>query len=109
VAAAFVFLVFTVFGQGRPWRLLAFVGVISYSIYLMHAYVMSLTLYFFGTGRGLAQWLVFVVGVVAGSILVSWITYVVVEKPAIALGRRFRSRSSPSMPADQRLVGRAAE
>jgi peptidoglycan/LPS O-acetylase OafA/YrhL len=91
VAAALVFLAFALFGEGRPWRALAFVGVISYSIYLMHAYVMSLALYFVGTGAGPAQWLVFVVGVVAASILVSWISYVLVEKPTISFGRRYRS------------------
>jgi len=91
VSAALVFLLFAVFGEGRPWRALAFVGVISYSIYLMHAYVMSLAIYFLGTGSSPSQWLLFIVGVTAASIIVSWISYTLVEKPTISLGRRYRS------------------
>jgi peptidoglycan/LPS O-acetylase OafA/YrhL len=105
VAAATVFLAFAISGEGRRWRILAFVGVISYSIYLMHAYVMSLALYFIGTGSTPAQWLPFVLGVVLASILVSSVTYTLLEKPAIAFGRRFRSGSTRSMIADPRLLG----
>jgi peptidoglycan/LPS O-acetylase OafA/YrhL len=92
VVAGLVFLGFASFGDRLASRILSFIGRISYSVYLMQVYVLTITLYYFGAGSTLPQWLLFAVGVVAATVLLSWGTYALVEKPAIAFGRRFRSR-----------------
>ena len=99
IAAGFVFLIFACFGDRLSWRSLAFVGTISYSVYLMQVYVLSVTLHLFGAGNNLLQWLLFMVGVLVATILISWVSFTVVEKPAIAFGRRFRSQGAPAAAA----------
>jgi peptidoglycan/LPS O-acetylase OafA/YrhL len=42
------------------------------------------------------------------SILVSWLTYSVVEKPLISYGHRFRSRSRPAVALEPSLGGQGA-
>jgi peptidoglycan/LPS O-acetylase OafA/YrhL len=92
VCAAVVFIIFAVFGERMSWRPMAFVGVISYSVYLMSPFVIVLINQLFWVGDGPVGWGAFAAVVLALSILVSWVTYTLVEKPSIAFGQRFRSK-----------------
>ena len=109
IVACLMFMLFAAYGERMAWRFMSFVGLISYSIYLMGAYTMVFIMYFFGAGRTPLEWLLFTVGVLAASILVSWLTYLVVEKPFIALGRRFRSQSPGAPALRPSLSGQGAE
>jgi peptidoglycan/LPS O-acetylase OafA/YrhL len=91
VCAALVFIAFAAFGERMAWRPIAFVGVISYSVYLMSPFAMVWVHHYAWVGDEPLGWLVFVAEVVASSIFVSWMTYSLVEKPAIAFGRKLRS------------------
>ena len=91
VCAALVFIVFAAFGEKMAWRSMAFVGVISYSVYLMSPFAIVWIHHFAGVGEGPAGWLLFVAAIVALSILVSWLTYAFIEKPCISFGHKFRS------------------
>ncbi|MBR0705357.1 acyltransferase family protein [Bradyrhizobium liaoningense] len=96
VSAAVVFIVFAAFGERMAWRPLAFVGLISYSVYLMSPFAMVWIHHYAWPGDGPLAWLVFVAEVVTSSIFVSWMTYSLVEKPWISFARRLRSdRSTP--------------
>jgi peptidoglycan/LPS O-acetylase OafA/YrhL len=108
IAAAAMFLLFAAFGERMAWRFMSFVGMISYSVYLMGSYAMVLIIHFFGVGQNPVEWLIFVAGVLAASILVSWPTFIFVEKPFISLGHRFRSRSRPLPALDPSLRGQGA-
>ncbi|UWU81202.1 acyltransferase [Bradyrhizobium huanghuaihaiense] len=94
VSAAVVFIVFAAFGERMAWRPLAFVGLISYSVYLMSPFAMVWVHHYAWPGDGPLAWLVFVAEVVMSSILVSWMTYSLVEKPWISFARRLRSGHS---------------
>lgn len=109
VSAAVVFIAFAAFGERMSWRFMAFVGVISYSVYLMAPFVIVLVFHFFGAGRTPAQWLLFVASVMAGSVLLSWLTHVAVEKPFISLGHKIRTRSRRAVALDPSLRGQGAE
>ncbi|PJG55668.1 acyltransferase [Bradyrhizobium forestalis] len=91
VCAALVFIAFAVFGERMAWRPMAFVGVISYSVYLMSPFVIVAIHRLFWVGDGPLGWSIFMVVILALSILVSWMTYAFVEKPCISFGQRFRS------------------
>ncbi|WP_448041567.1 acyltransferase family protein [Bradyrhizobium liaoningense] len=91
ICAALVFIAFAVFGERMAWRPMAFVGVISYSVYLMSPFVIVVIHRLFWFGDGPLGWSIFMVAILALSILVSWMTYTFVEKPCISFGQRFRS------------------
>ena len=91
VGAALVFILFAAFGERLAWRPIAFVGVISYSVYLMSPFAMVWVHHYVWLGNGPLPWIAFVAAVVAASIFVSWLSYSFVEKPWIAFGRRLRS------------------
>lgn len=109
VGAALVFVAFCAVCEAVNWRAWAFVGRISYSIYLMHAYVLTTIVYFFGAGATPLQWLIFSVAVIGLSILLSWLTFEAVEKPMVAFGHKFRSRSRSRVPVEPPLQRSAAE
>ena len=110
ILAAFVFIAFAAVGEKAAWRFMSFVGTISFSIYLMGSFAMIVVFYFFGAGNGPLQWLLFMVAVVAASILVSWASYLAVEKPCISFGRRFRSpRAFAAVPLQPSLRSQGAE
>ena len=102
-SAAVIFLAYCVFGNRLSLAFPAFVGKISYSVYLMHAYVLSCMVYWLGAGSSPLQWLRFLVLVAVISFFVSWLTYKLIEMPAIAFGRKFRSRSQPRAVAETSL------
>ncbi|HEV2159610.1 acyltransferase [Bradyrhizobium sp.] len=91
VCAALVFILFAAFGERMAWRPIAFVGVISYSVYLMSPFAMVWVHHYAWLGDGPLPWLAFVTTVVALSIFVSWLSYSFVEKPWISFGRKLRS------------------
>ena len=97
VCAALVFIVFAAFGERMAWRPVAFVGLISYSVYLLSPFAMVWVHHYAWLGDGPLAWFAFVAAVVASSILVSWLSHSLVEKPWIAFGRMLRSdRSKPA-------------
>jgi len=108
VSAGIFFMIFAAFGERMSWRFMAFVGVISYSVYLMAPFVIVAIMHFFGAGRDPAEWLLFVTAVVVFSLLVSWLTHIVVEKPFIKIGHRIRSRSPRAVALDSSLRGQGA-
>ncbi|WP_035677184.1 acyltransferase family protein [Bradyrhizobium liaoningense] len=91
ICAALVFIGFAVFGERMAWRPMAFVGVISYSVYLMSPFVIVYVHRLAWFGDGPLGWSIFLVVILAFSILVSWMTYTFIEKPSISFGQRFRS------------------
>lgn len=110
ILAACVFIGFAALGEKAAWRSMSFVGMISYSVYLMGSFAMMVIFYFFGAGNGPLQWFLFAAAVVAASILVSWLTYLTVEKPCISFGHRFRSpRGLASVSLQSSLRSQVAE
>jgi peptidoglycan/LPS O-acetylase OafA/YrhL len=109
IGAAAVFVVFASFGERMSWRFMAFVGMISYSVYLMSPFVIVWMSRTFDVGSRPAEWELFILGAVALSILVSWLTYSAVEKPLISFGHRFRSRSRPVIALESPLSSQGAE
>ncbi|MCA1530981.1 acyltransferase [Bradyrhizobium sp. NBAIM03] len=91
ISAALVFIGFAVFGERMAWRPMAFVGVISYSVYLMSPFAIVYVHRLVWFGDGPLGWSIFLVVILALSILVSWMTYTFIEKPSISFGQRFRS------------------
>jgi len=91
VCAALVFILFAAFGERMAWRPIAFVGLISYSVYLMSPFAMVWVHQYAWLGDGPLPWFAFVTTVVALSIFVSWLSYSFVEKPWISFGRKLRS------------------
>lgn len=108
VVAALVFIAFAVFGERLAWRPMAFVGVISYSVYLMSPFVIVWMHKFLWLGDGPLAWSVFLALIVALSILVSWMTFAFVEKPSIAFGQRFRSARRKPVVLDPALSTQGA-
>ncbi|WP_426423836.1 acyltransferase family protein [Bradyrhizobium genosp. A] len=110
IAAAFVFIGAAALGEKAAWGFMSFVGMISYSVYLMGSFAMIVIFYFFGAGNGPLQWLLYTVAVVVASVLVSWLTYLTVEKPCISFGQRFRSpRAFASVSLQPSLRSQVAE
>ncbi|MFB6417168.1 MULTISPECIES: acyltransferase family protein [Bradyrhizobium] len=97
VCAAVVFIAFAAFGDRMAWRPIAFVGVISYSVYLMSPFAMEWIHHYAWPGDGPLAWFVFVAAVVTSSILVSCVTYSLIEKPWISFARRLRSDRSKAV------------
>lgn len=99
VAAGFTFVTFACYGDRLASRGLTFIGVISYSVYLMQVYVLAAAVHYFGAGSSLPQWMLFAASVVSVTILISWASFYAVEKPAVAFGRTYRSRRSAGAEA----------
>ncbi len=108
VLAGLVFILFALFCERMAWRPMAFVGVISYSIYLMSPFVLVWVHHGMPVGDGPLGWSLFVAVVVAASILTSWSTYSLIEMPCIAFGQRFRSRRRRPVVLEPALTGQGA-
>ncbi len=79
------------------WRLTAWLGEISYSIYLWHPVVFNVLLWLLLRTDEASWWRtrhlgVYVAGVAVVTVFFSSLSYRYVEKPAIALGRRLSRR-----------------
>ncbi|WP_275200517.1 acyltransferase [Bradyrhizobium sp. CSA207] len=109
VCAALVFIAFAAFGERMAWRFMAFVGVISYSVYLVSPFVIVWIHRFVGVGDGPLEWSLFVLVIVVLSLFVSWLTYTFIEKPSISFGHRFRSERRPPVGLEPVLSQGAAE
>lgn len=84
------------------WRPLAWVGLISYSLYLLHPVVLYLMAYVFerhGPGAGLPVGGQMLLGA-AFSIGLAALAFHAVEKPAIALGARLTRRATARLLPD---------
>jgi peptidoglycan/LPS O-acetylase OafA/YrhL len=108
VGAALVFIAFAAFGERMAWRSMAFVGTISYSVYLMSPFVIVWVHRLVWLGDGPMAWAAFAALVAALSILVSWTTYAFVEKPTISLGHRFRSERRKPVALEPALSAQGA-
>lgn len=108
VCAALVFIAFAAFGERLAWRPMAFVGTISYSVYLMSPFVIVWIHRLVWLGDGPLGWAAFAALVAALSILVSWSTYAFVEKPSISFGQRFRSKRRRAVVLDPALSTQGA-
>lgn len=108
VCAALVFIGFAAFGERLAWRPVAFVGVISYSVYLMSPFVIVSIERLFWFGDGPLGWSAFMAVIAALSILVSWTTYAFIEKPCISFGHRFRSARQKRLVLDPALSTQGA-
>ena len=70
----------------RPIRWL---GMISYSVYLMHPVLLAVT-----RGQDIPHWLALTL-MLGGTLVLATITYTFVEKPMIEIGRRVQERYWP--------------
>jgi peptidoglycan/LPS O-acetylase OafA/YrhL len=95
-----VFIAALTFRKQFSPRWLCGLGVISYSLYLVHPYPMALIQ---GQQR---PWITVCLWVVAIIVLAS-VTYRLVERPAIALGRRLTSQAEPSSKPHTRDTAQA--
>ena len=74
-------------------RVLRFVGVVSFSVYLWHVQVLRLCARNLGLDRTLEAWLM-----IAGSLAVAAVSYALVERPFLRLGARFGRAPRPARP-----------
>ncbi len=99
LAAAFLLLVPGIFGstrtiwrQGLQSRPMAFLGEISYGIFLWHLLVLELITLaldaWLGTEFVAHPFLLLWPAVIAGSIVLGWLSWIVVERPAISWSHR---------------------
>jgi peptidoglycan/LPS O-acetylase OafA/YrhL len=94
--------------SGRPF---VWLGKISYSIYLVHPLVASAAIQAgYGPEAVAMNPLVFSVVLVAVVILVAWITYSVIEYPAIRFGKRVAARREVTLqqPAALQIAAQKA-
>jgi peptidoglycan/LPS O-acetylase OafA/YrhL len=88
------------------WSGLAFVGAISYGIYLFHPFVIDeLTAPWFSEAQLYAP-VGFVLVALAGTMLVAVLFHYGVERPGMAWGRRLAMSRSPQVPTSSPLPGR---
>jgi peptidoglycan/LPS O-acetylase OafA/YrhL len=98
-------------GRALRWRPVAWIGVVSYGIYLWHYdLLLDLAPDLWAGGRALAAaGAVLVLGL---SVAAGFLSYVLLERPALALARRDRDeRPTPPAgppPADSPSAGSAA-
>jgi len=92
-----LFIAMTSFAKVR-WRPLAWVGLVSYSLYLLHPvvlYIMTYVIQSHGPGAGLPVGVQMAIGA-ALSILLAAVAFYVVEKPAIDLAHGLTWRRTPA-------------
>ncbi|HKT01489.1 MAG TPA: acyltransferase [Rugosimonospora sp.] len=82
------------YGFGAP---LLFLGAISYAVYLFHPTVMDLV----HEVPGLRAGLPFVLANLVAVVLVAWLVHRWLERPSIALGRRWTARRVPAVVAPE--------
>lgn len=104
-AGVALFVLMTSIGKVR-WRWLAGVGLISYSLYLLHPVVIY-TMVFLLRGSEIAQIVPPPVWIAMATLLsvgLAAAAFHLVERPGIALGRRFTTKSSPPPTAANSAV-----
>ena len=101
--AAAMFIIPGLFGnQGQGlWRtflqspIMQFLGQISYGIFLWHLIVIELVWITFGWGEFSGPMIIALPVVVIVSIFAGWLSWIVVERPALAWSHRVTSNSTP--------------
>lgn len=82
--------------RGLAWRPVVWVGTISYSVYLWHfAVVTQVARWWGGTPASEAEWVLWTLATVAGSLVLGAVSHSVLEMPAMRLGRRLSRRLAP--------------
>lgn len=90
-------------------RVMAWLGRISYGIFLWHMFVMAAALRIAGWSwgePGMRGFLLLFPVTAAGTVLLGWLSYVLIERP---LQRRFRRRVRPSDRTDRADTGTNAD
>jgi len=108
IGTAFFFLLLSTSGSGIAqavfsWRPLVAVGAFSYSLYLLQEPLIMQFSSWFPLMNGAAAFFGYTIGVGLLVVLSSYLFYLVVEKPAIAWGRRLARRQQAHTPADPAL------
>ena len=70
------------------WKPVAYVGIVSYGVYLWHVYVIRLIPSSILRGTSLAAAVAALVGAFAAAVGIASVSYFVIERPAMRLGRR---------------------
>lgn len=104
--AAALFLIPAVAGnQGQgSWRVflqtpgMRFLGEISYGIFLWHLFVMETLYWALGLKEFTGQFWLILPPVVIGTIVMGWLSWVVVERPSIAWSHRVTRNPKPPAP-----------
>lgn len=95
-------------GRVLAWRPVAFVGLVSFSMYLLHfAWVREQTRWWGATPSSDGEWVLWFLSLVAGSIALGTVGYYLVERPFMKLKRMVPARrpdqpgasSTPAAPA----------
>jgi peptidoglycan/LPS O-acetylase OafA/YrhL len=106
-----IVLAFAVFGIGfavrhlRVPRWCAWLGLISYSVYLLHPLVLNAyrdargSVPFFRHSHSIGVQVLIFAGLLAVIVALSAVTYYLIEKPMQGLGRRVAARPGPAVPA----------
>lgn len=89
---------------GLASRPMTWLGRRSYGLYLFHTFALAVTAHIFGTATPAARWLDGI-GCVVGGVVMAEVGYRLVERPAIAWGRRVAAR----VDTRQRVTAQAAE
>lgn len=106
LAAATLLIIPGVAGQQSQglWRrclqskIMVFLGTISYGIFLWHLIVLELLWRLLGWGDFQGSMLLAFPLVLLGSVILGWVSWVVIERPAIAVAHRYRPKSTPPSP-----------
>ena len=108
---------FIIVHTGAPYlavfrsRLLAFFGLISYAVYMTHIYVLMTYDHFLGPLRpgDTGGYMLRLFTVLAGTVLLSVISYFVLERPALSLRKYVLVRSPQQLPVNEQLRGETAQ
>lgn len=87
-----------VFGPRRPSRLMAWIGTVSYSLYLIHLAVIAQILLWWQRLPDGAEWVLWMAEILAGSLLLAAVGYHLVERPFIRLGSFRRTAQEHAAP-----------
>jgi peptidoglycan/LPS O-acetylase OafA/YrhL len=91
-------------------RIMLWLGLVSYAVYLWHFAVLT-QLQEWGTpeaiahSTGVPEFTVWIVLTVAGTVVISWLSWIVVERPALRLKRDLPWRGTPAERQDAWIVG----
>ncbi len=87
----------TWFAAFLRWPVLMWIGTISYSLYLLHYFILGVVHHMFGNTQGIGMYTPRDIGVslvaLGMSFLIAWVTYHKIEMPMVALGKRMKYKS----------------
>jgi peptidoglycan/LPS O-acetylase OafA/YrhL len=85
------------------WRVLAFLGTISYGVYLYHVPVFVTLGKSYGLPAGVPELAAWLAAGVAITVALAWLSWRLVERPAMRLGDQLGATSSTTLPVAPRL------